>query len=54
MSATNMVEPVGPFSLASYMNEIGERFGHPVSLRRFIDYGTWVQRQVSPISTRGG
>ncbi len=48
MSATNMIEPVGPFSLASYMAEIGEEFGHPVSLRRFIDYGTWVQRTALP------
>jgi FAD-dependent urate hydroxylase len=48
MSATNMVEPVGPFSLASYMNETGEPFGHPVSLRRFVDYGTWVQRTGVP------
>ena len=53
MSATNMVEPVGPFSLASYMDEIGEDFGHPVSLRRFIDYGTWVQRSGIPdVDTR--
>jgi FAD-dependent urate hydroxylase len=48
MSATNLVEPVGPLSLASYMDETGERFGHPVSLRRFIDYGTWVQRRGVP------
>ena len=48
MSATNMIEPAGPFSLASYMAEIGERFGHPVSLSRFVDYGTWVQRTAVP------
>ena len=48
MSATNIVEPVGPLSLASYMNETGEPFGHPVALRRFIDYGTWVQRRGVP------
>jgi len=53
MSATNMIEPVGPFSLASYMAEIGEEFGHPVSLRRFIDYGSWVQRNAVPdVDTR--
>jgi lysine/ornithine N-monooxygenase len=53
MSATNMIEPVGPYSLASYMAEIGEQFGHPVSLRRFIDYGTWVQRSAVPnVDTR--
>jgi lysine/ornithine N-monooxygenase len=48
MSATNMIEPEGPLSLASYMNEIGESFGHPISLRRFVDYGSWVQRNGVP------
>ena len=44
LSATNMVEPAGPLSLHRYMEETGESFGHPVSLRRFVDYGLWVQR----------
>lgn len=48
LSATNMIEPAGPFSLASYMEEIGEHFGHPVSLQRFVDYGSWVQRNGVP------
>jgi FAD-dependent urate hydroxylase len=48
MSATNMIEPVGPFSLSSYMAEIGEQFGHPVSLQRFVEYGSWVQRNAVP------
>ena len=48
MSATNMIEPEGPLSLATYMAENGERFGHPVSLRRFVDYGLWVQRNAVP------
>lgn len=48
MSATNMIEPEGPLSLAGYMDEIGESFGHPVSLRRFVDYGLWVQRKGVP------
>lgn len=53
MSATNMIEPAGPYSLASYMAETGEEFSHPVSLRRFIDYGLWVQRAgVSDLDTR--
>lgn len=53
MSATNMIEPVGPFSLSSYMAEIGERFGHPVSLQRFVEYGSWVQRSAVPdVDTR--
>lgn len=48
LSATNMVEPDGTFSLYRYMEEIGESFGHPVSLRRFVDYGLWVQRNGVP------
>jgi len=48
LSATNMVEPEGPLSLHSYMQEMGEPFGHPVSLRRFVDYGLWVQRNGVP------
>lgn len=48
MTATNMVETDGPFSLASYMADTGEPFGHPVSLRRFVDYGRWVQRNGVP------
>jgi lysine/ornithine N-monooxygenase len=53
LSATNMIEPVGPLSLRSYMAEIGETFGHPVSLARFIDYGRWVQqRGVPDLDTR--
>jgi len=48
MSATNMIEPVGPLSLINYMADIGEQFGHPVSLRRFVDYGLWVQRHAVP------
>jgi lysine/ornithine N-monooxygenase len=53
MSATNMIEPVGPFSLSSYMAEIGEQFSHPVSLQRFVDYGSWVQRGAVPdVDTR--
>jgi FAD-dependent urate hydroxylase len=63
MSATNMIEPAGPLSLGSYMAEIGERFGHPVSLRRFVDYGSWVHRtavpdvdarRVTDVSRKGG
>jgi FAD-dependent urate hydroxylase len=53
LSATNMVEPNGPLSLHRYMHEMGEHFGHPVSLRRFVDYGLWVQRNGVPdVDTR--
>jgi len=48
MSATNMVEPEGPLSLKGYMDHTREAFGHPVSLRRFVDYGLWVQRNGVP------
>ena len=48
MSATNMIEPAGPFSLRTYMAEVGEHFDHPVPLRRFVDYGLWVQRNAVP------
>jgi len=48
LSATNMIEPQGPLSLAAYMAEIGEMFGHPVPLQRFVDYGLWVQRNGVP------
>lgn len=53
MSATNLVEPVGPLSLKSYMAEIGDHQEWPVPLRRFIDYGLWVQRTAVPdVDTR--
>jgi FAD-dependent urate hydroxylase len=48
MSATNMIEPVGPLSLRTYMDEIGEHQEWPVPLRRFIEYGSWVQRTAVP------
>jgi hypothetical protein len=48
MSATNMVEPVGPLSLRSFMDDTGEEFATPVSLRRFVEYGSWVQRHGVP------
>ena len=52
-TATNLIELNGPFSLNSYMDEIGERFGHPFSLQRFVDYGLWVQRKAVPdVDTR--
>jgi FAD-dependent urate hydroxylase len=48
MSATNMIEPVGPLSLKSYLAEIGDDQAWPVPLRRFVDYGLWVQRTAVP------
>ena len=48
MSATNLVEPTGPLSMRSYLAEIGDHQGWPVPLRRFIEYGKWVQRTAVP------
>lgn len=48
MSATNLVEPVGPLSLTSFLAETGERQGWPVPLERFIAYGLWVGSEAVP------
>jgi cation diffusion facilitator CzcD-associated flavoprotein CzcO len=47
-SATNIAEPTGEFSLDSYQRQSGQRFGSPVPLDRFIDYGMWFQRCALP------
>jgi FAD-dependent urate hydroxylase len=47
-TATSIAEYDGPLSLDSYLAGIGERNTLPVPLARFLDYGTWVQRQVAP------
>ena len=44
MSATNMIEPEGPLSLASYAAATGAQLEQPVPLSEFIAYGSWVQR----------
>ena len=44
MSATNMIEPTGPLSLARYAEATGEPVVSPVPLSQFIEYGLWVQR----------
>ncbi len=48
MSATNMIEPVGPLSLASYADATGAQIEQPVPLSDFIAYGSWVQRMAVP------
>jgi lysine/ornithine N-monooxygenase len=48
MSATNMVEPVGPLSLASFTAATGTAIEQPVPLEDFIAYGSWVQQQGIP------
>ncbi len=54
MSATNLVETAGPWSLKSYLADIGEHQDWPVPLSRFIAYGRWVQHTPCPTSTPGG
>jgi FAD-dependent urate hydroxylase len=48
MSATTLIEPAGPLSLRSYFEEIGDHQDWPVPLRRFIEYGLWVQHKAVP------
>jgi FAD-dependent urate hydroxylase len=47
-SATNMVEPRGPLSLASYAAASGAQLEHPMALSDFVSYGEWVQREAVP------
>jgi len=47
-TATCIGEYQGPLSLDSYCAETGARFGKPISLAHFLEYGAWVQRQVAP------
>jgi hypothetical protein len=48
LSATSMVETVGPLSLSAYAQEHGVQIEHPVELSDFIEYGSWVQRTAVP------
>jgi len=47
MSATNMIEPVGPLSLERYAS-VTQQIEPPVPLERFIAYGSWVMRTALP------
>jgi cation diffusion facilitator CzcD-associated flavoprotein CzcO len=47
-TATCIAEYEGPLSLDSYCAATGARFGTPIPLECFFDYGTWVQQQVAP------
>jgi hypothetical protein len=44
MSATSMVETVGPLSLTAFAQATGVQPQQPVELSDFIEYGSWVQR----------
>jgi hypothetical protein len=46
--ATNIAELHGELSLDTYQEETGARFGLPVPLERFVEYGEWVQRRCVP------
>ncbi len=48
MSATNMVDTVGPLSLASFTAATGTPIAQPVPLEDFVAYGSWVQRTAVP------
>jgi hypothetical protein len=53
LSATAMVETVGPLSLRTYAQETGVPVETPVPLERFLAYGEWVQhRGVPDVDTR--
>lgn len=47
-TATCIAEHEGELSLDSFCATTGARFGSPVPLDRFIDYGMWVQGKVAP------
>jgi FAD-dependent urate hydroxylase len=47
-SATCIGEHRGELSLDAFCAETGHRFGRPIPLQRFLDYGTWVQGKVAP------
>jgi len=51
-TATCIAECHGPLSLDAYCATNGARFGRPVPLARFIEYGMWVQEQVAPDADR--
>jgi FAD-dependent urate hydroxylase len=51
-TATSIAEYDGELSLDSYCEASGHRFGLPVPLERFVDYGTWVQERVAPDTDR--
>jgi FAD-dependent urate hydroxylase len=46
--ASDISDPDGRFSLAAYEAARGEPVPSPLPLERFVDYGSWVQRQVAP------
>jgi hypothetical protein len=47
-SASSIAETTGPLSIGAYREELGDAFGPPVPLRRFVAYGEWFQRRAVP------
>ena len=48
LSASNMIEPAGPYSLSSFEKATGIHVEHPVPLEDFVSYGLWVTREAVP------
>lgn len=46
--ASHIAFPAGDLSIDAYQATRSQRFGAPIPLERFIDYGTWVQQRVAP------
>lgn len=47
-TATCIADFRGPLSLDAFREATDARFGKPVPLARFIEYGMWVQQRVAP------
>jgi hypothetical protein len=47
-TATSIADYRGPVALDAYQRATGARFGKPVPLENFIEYGEWVQSEVAP------
>jgi thioredoxin reductase len=47
-TATCIAEPQGVVTLDAYASATGRQVTRPVPLGDFIDYGTWVQEQITP------
>ncbi|MFL6436495.1 MAG: FAD-dependent oxidoreductase [Terriglobales bacterium] len=47
-SATQIAHPEGALRLEEFQTSTGRRFGHPVPVEAFIEYGRWFQKQAVP------
>lgn len=46
--ASHIADPKAELTLDDYRQRIGNHFGKPIPLDRFVDYGKWYQRQAVP------